>query len=162
MASFIVPAVTLSYVDSEDVLVATDSAAEELVLALSDAERRVTRRLSLVLAQHDCTTERWRALALLSRGSRHSMTELADFTQLPPASLTRLVDGLVADNLVHRKADAGDRRRVLVHITPRGRNLHRRLSDDIAAERDAIFGDVDEQQLGQLLESLAELVSGLR
>ena len=142
--------------------VATESAAEELVLALSDAERRVTRRLSQVLAQHGCTTERWRALALLSRGSHHSMSELAEFTQLPPASLTRLVDGLVADNLVHRKADPGDRRRVLVHITPRGRTLHGRLSEDIAAERDAIFGDVDEQQLGQLLEALGDLVNGLR
>ena len=90
------------------------------------------------------------------------MSELAEFTQLPPASLTRLVDGLVADNLVHRKADARDRRRVIVHITPRGRTLQRRLSEAIAAERDAIFADVDEHQLGQWLESLAELASALR
>jgi DNA-binding MarR family transcriptional regulator len=143
-------------------IVASESTAEELVLALSDAERRVTRRLSQVLAHHDCTTERWRALTLLSRDSGHSMSELAEFTQLPPASLTRLVDGLVDDNLVHRKADARDRRRVIVHITPRGRALQRRLSEAIAAERDAIFADVGELQLGQLLESLADLTSALR
>jgi DNA-binding MarR family transcriptional regulator len=154
--------VTLSYVASNDVIITAESMAEELVLALSDAERRVTRRISPVLALHDCTTERWRALTLLSRGSGHSMSELAEFTQLPPASLTRLVDGLVADNLVHRKADPRDRRRVIVHITPRGQALQRRLAEAIAAERDAIFGDVDEHQLGQLLDSLAELVSALR
>ena len=145
-----------------EVIVSSESTAEELVLALSDAERRVTRRLSQVLAHHDCTTERWRALTLLSRGDGHSMSELAEFTQLPPASLTRLVDGLVGDNLVHRKADARDRRRVIVHITPRGSTLQRRLSEAIAAERDTIFADVGEHQLGQWLESLAELASALR
>jgi DNA-binding MarR family transcriptional regulator len=144
------------------VIVPSESTAEELVLALSDAERRVTRRLSQVLAHHGCTTERWRALTLLSRGSGHSMSELAEFTQLPPASLTRLVDGLVDDNLVHRKADARDRRRVIVHITPRGRTLQRRLSEAIAADRDAIFGDIGEHQLGQLLDSLADLLTALR
>jgi DNA-binding MarR family transcriptional regulator len=149
-------------VAKHEVIAASESTAEELVLALSDAERRVTRRLSQVLAHHACTTERWRALTLLSRGSGHSMSELAEFTQLPPASLTRLVDGLVEDNLVHRKADPRDRRRVIVHITPRGRTLQRRLSEAIAAERDTIFADVGEHQLGQWLESLAALASALR
>jgi DNA-binding MarR family transcriptional regulator len=162
MDSFIVRAVTLSYVARNEVIAESESTAEELVLALSDAERRVTRRLSQVLAHHDCTTERWRALTLLSRGEGHSMSELADFTQLPPASLTRLVDGLVGDNLVHRKADARDRRRVIVHIAPRGRALQRRLSQAIAAERDAIFADVGELQLAQLFDALADLAAALR
>jgi hypothetical protein len=74
---------------------------EALVLALSDAERRVTRRLAQVLAHHSCTVERWRALALLAGDESHDMSELAEFTQLPPASVTRLVDALVADNLAH-------------------------------------------------------------
>jgi DNA-binding MarR family transcriptional regulator len=51
---------------------------------------------------------------------------------------------------------------VIVHITPHGRALQRRLSEAIASERDAIFADVGELQLGQLLDSLAELVSALR
>ena len=107
------------------------------MLAIGDAERRLTRRLALVLAHHDCTVERWRALSLLAHGSSHRMSELAEFTQLPPASLTRLVDGLVADNLVHRKPDPRDRRGVLVHITERGLALAAALSERIVAERHA-------------------------
>jgi DNA-binding MarR family transcriptional regulator len=53
--------------------------------------------------------------------------------------VTRLVDGLVADSLAHRKADPRDRRRVLVHITRRGLAPQRQLSERIAAERDAIL-----------------------
>jgi len=143
-------------------IVTPQAAGEALVLLLSDAERRITRRLARVLAHHDCTVERWRALALLAGGDRHRMSELAEFTQLPPASLTRLIDGMVADNLVHRKADPRDRRRVLVHITRRGLALQRRLSERIAAEGDAIFGDVDEREVAGLLESIAGFVARLR
>jgi DNA-binding MarR family transcriptional regulator len=142
--------------------VVTQSTGEALVLALSDAERRVTRRLAQVLAHHACSVERWRALALLAGDESHDMSKLAEFTQLPPASVTRLVDALVADNLAHRKADPRDRRRVLVHITRRGLALQRRLSSRIADESDAILGDVDDGDLSALLEALAALRAGLR
>ena len=133
---------------------------EALLLAISDAERRLTRRLAHVLAHHDCTVERWRALNALAHGESHRMSELAEFTQLPPASLTRLVDGLVADNLVHRKPDPRDRRGVLVHITERGQALTATLSERIAAER--LLGDVDEREAAALLDALASVLAALR
>jgi DNA-binding MarR family transcriptional regulator len=115
-----------------------------------------------VLARHECTVDRWRALALLSSGEPHGMSELAEYTQLPAASATRLVDGLVADNLVHRKEDPRDRRRVLVHITRRGETLQRELSAAIAAEHDEIFAAVDESRLARLLDALSDLARRLR
>jgi DNA-binding MarR family transcriptional regulator len=133
---------------------------EALVLAISDAERRLTRRLAAVLAHHDCTVERWRALNLLAHGESHRMSELAEFTQLPPASLTRLVDGLVADNLVHRKPDPRDRRGVLVHITERGQTLKHALSERIVAEH--MLGDVDEREAAALLDALSSVLAALR
>ena len=133
---------------------------EALALAVSDAERRLTRRLAQILAHHDCTVERWRALNLLAHGESHRMSELAEFTQLPPASLTRLIDGLVADNLVHRKPDPRDRRGVLVHITERGQALAAALSERIAAER--LLGDVGEPEAAALLEALSPLIASLR
>jgi DNA-binding MarR family transcriptional regulator len=130
------------------------------VLLIGDAERRLTRRLSTLLSQHDCTVERWRALSLLAHGESHRMSELAEFTQLPPASLTRLIDGMVADNLVHRKPDPRDRRGILVHLTERGLALQAQLSALIADER--LLGDVDERELAALLDSLGALVDRLR
>jgi DNA-binding MarR family transcriptional regulator len=132
------------------------------VLALSDAEPRGTRRLAQVpptTAARSNAGVRWR---LPARADSHGMTELAEFTQLPPASVTRLVDGLVADSLAHRKADPRDTRRVLVHITRRGLALHRQLCERIAAERDAILGKVEDSEIAALLESLAGLVARLR
>jgi DNA-binding MarR family transcriptional regulator len=139
-----------------------DPVTEELALLLGEAERRVSRRLAQVLAAQDCSVERWRTLALLDGGESHRMSELAEVAQLPPASLTRLIDGMVGDNLVYRRADVRDRRLVLVHVTPRGRALFRRLSEQIAVETDAIFGEVDKDELAQLVESLADFVARLR
>ena len=143
---------------SADIAVST----EELALLLGEAERRVTRRLAQVLADLDCSVERWRTLALLDGGESHRMSELAEVAQLPPASLTRLIDGMVGDNLVYRKADARDRRLVLVHVTPRGRALYRRLSERIGVENGAIFGEVGQAELAHLVESLADFVARLR
>ena len=135
---------------------------QELALLLGEAERRVTRRLAEVLADQDCSVERWRTLALLDGGESHRMSELAEVAQLPPASLTRLIDGMVGDNLVYRKADDSDRRLVLVHVAPRGRALYRRLSERIAAESGGIFGEVDHDELDQLVAALADFVARLR
>jgi DNA-binding MarR family transcriptional regulator len=130
------------------------------VLLIGDAERRLTRRLSTLLSEHDCTVERWRALSLLAHGESHRMSELAEFTQLPPASLTRLIDGMVADNLVHRKPDPRDRRGILVHLTERGLALQAELSALIADEQ--LLGDLDEREFAVLLEALGALVDRLR
>jgi DNA-binding MarR family transcriptional regulator len=135
---------------------------EQLALLLGEAERRVKRRLAQVLADHDCTVERWRTLALLDGSESHRMSELAEVAQLPPASLTRLIDGMVADNLVYRMGDSADRRGVLVHVAPRGSALYRRLSERIAAEDGVIFGDVSSNQVAHLVESLAGFVARLR
>jgi DNA-binding MarR family transcriptional regulator len=110
----------------------------DLALGLGKAERAVTRRLARVLGECNCTVERWRALTFLADGSSHTMSALTDFAALPPPGVTRLVDGMVADNLVYRKADSTDRRRVLVHITARGRDLHRKLVARLAVP----FGNI--------------------
>jgi DNA-binding MarR family transcriptional regulator len=130
------------------------------VLLLSDAERRLTRRLATILSHHGCSVERWRTLNLLAHGASHRMSELAEFTQLPPASLTRLIDGMVADNLVHRKADPTDRRGVLVHITERGSKLQRKLSGQIEGE--ALLGDLPDDEVAALLDALSALIARLR
>ena len=135
---------------------------EQLALLLGEAERRVKRRLAQGLADHDCTVERWRTLALLDGSESHRMSELAEVAQLPPASLTRLIDGMVADNLVYRKGDSADRRGVVVHVAPRGSALYRRLSERIAAEDGVIFGEVSSDQVAHLVESLTGFVARLR
>lgn len=136
------------------------SALQLLAQQLSEAERCVTRQLASVLEREGCTVGQWRALVLLADGAGHTMSQLAEFALLPAPSLTRLIDRMVAENLVYRTADPHDRRRVLVHVTSRGRAMHRRLARSVAREQDAILADADD--LDQLAELLADLVDRLR
>src|ERR671911_319721 len=130
---------------------------QRLVQLLSHAERRVIRRLGEVLEDVGCTVERWRVLTLLADGATHSMSEIGEFALLPPPTLTRLIDRMVAENLAYRNADSLDRRRVLVHISPRGRALHDRLAKRIERKRDLILAEVGASHVAQLAALLKTL-----
>jgi DNA-binding MarR family transcriptional regulator len=133
-----------------------------LAQLLSQAERGVTRQLGRVLEEEGCTVEQWRTLVLLADGVSHPMSEIAEFALLPAPTLTRLIDRMVADNLAYRKADPRDRRRVLVHITPRGRALQRRLAGRIEDTQAAILAEADADDVAQLAALLTDLVDRLR
>src|SRR4051794_2634383 len=75
---------------------------QDLAQALSRAERCLVRQLTPALVEEGCSVEQWRVLVLLADGRGHGMTELAEFALVPAPSLTRLVDRMVADGLVHR------------------------------------------------------------
>lgn len=141
--------------------VRADIELQELAQLLSQTEHRMTRRLAHVLEAEGCSVAQWRTLMVLADGAGHPMSELADFALLPAPSVTRLIDRMAADNLVHRKADPRDRRRVLVHITARGRALQRRLVRRIEQERETILAD-SAAHLDQLAPLLAEVVRRLR
>jgi len=135
---------------------------QRLVQLLSQAERGVTRQLSRVLEEDGCTVEQWRTLVLLADGISHPMSEIAEFALLPAPTLTRLIDRMVADNLAYRKVDPRDRRRVLVHITPRGRATKRRLAGRIEGSQAAILAEADPDDVAQLAALLTDLADRLR
>jgi DNA-binding MarR family transcriptional regulator len=138
------------------------SLMQELVQALSHAERVVVCRLGPVLAGEGCSVPQWRVLALLADRQGHPMSEIAEFALVPAPSLTRLIDRMVTDGLVHRRADDRDRRRTLVHLTPRGRALQRRLDAQIEREQDDVLAQAGEDEAQALLALLAALVERLR
>jgi DNA-binding MarR family transcriptional regulator len=138
------------------------SVTQRFAQLLSQAERGVTRQLGRVLEEGGCTVEQWRTLLLLADGISHRMSEIAEFALLPAPTLTRLIDRMVADNLAYRKADPRDRRRVLVHITPRGRALQKRLAESIEVSQAAILAEADPDDVAELAALLTDLADRLR
>ncbi|MBC9727944.1 MarR family winged helix-turn-helix transcriptional regulator [Streptomyces sp. TRM68367] len=121
---------------------------------LTRAERLAARRLEAVLKAHGCSLEVWRVLALLSDGEGHRMTAVAEAAFLPPPTLTKLADHLVDRNLVHRRVDPLDRRRILAHLTPRGQEYWRSIDRAVRADWPALSDD-DTDLLRGLLDRLA-------
>ncbi|GAA2417874.1 MarR family transcriptional regulator [Streptomyces coeruleofuscus] len=135
----------------------------ELLHLLTRAERLSVRRVQSVLDEFDCSVEAWRVLDLLSDGEGHHMTAVADHAFLPAPSLTKLIDQLVDQNLVFRRVDPADRRRVLVQLTPRGMGRRQRLSRAVLAdwgEPEPLLAEDEEEQLETLLNLLAGALGG--
>ncbi|MGN9908812.1 MarR family winged helix-turn-helix transcriptional regulator [Phytohabitans sp. LJ34] len=131
-------------------------APEELALLVTRAERLLAKRLRDVLDRLGRTPDEWRVLAILADGAGHPMTEISERAFLPPGSLTKLVDHLVDENLVYRRIDPIDRRRIRAYLAPRGRTTHDRISRAIRAAWDELpIGYEDSERLADLLRLLA-------
>ena len=63
----------------------------------------------------------WRVLACLVDVEGLGVVELADMAIMKQPRITKILDRLARDGLVERRADSGDRRRVLIHLTAAGR-----------------------------------------
>lgn len=98
----------------------TTLVSDESLRLLSLAERSVTQRLDEALKAHGSGIDQWRVLSLLVEQGGCPMNVVADHAMMLAPKLSKLIDRMVSANLVLRRADEQDRRRVLVAATPRG------------------------------------------
>jgi DNA-binding MarR family transcriptional regulator len=134
--------------------------SRDLVHQLTRTERLLAGHMTAILAGENCTLEEWRVLKILADGRGHIMTEVADFAMLPAPTLTKLVDRMVSQGLVYRRADDRDRRRVLAYLSLHGRDLYERAAELLSAAEAriaAVMGDsgVLAALLGRLSDILA-------
>ncbi|MFC4948758.1 MarR family winged helix-turn-helix transcriptional regulator [Pseudonocardia sp. GCM10023141] len=95
--------------------------SDDSLRLLSLVERAVTQRLDEALKAHGSGIDQWRILSLLVEQGGCPMNVVADHALLLAPKLSKLVDRMVSANLVLRRADEEDRRRVLILASPRGR-----------------------------------------
>jgi DNA-binding MarR family transcriptional regulator len=127
---------------------------------LARAERLSARRLRGALEETGCSVEAWRVMCLLRDGEGHGMTAIAEWALLPPPTLTRLMDQLVDDGVVHRRVDPLDRRRILAYLTPRGLELWKGLDERVRASWEMLPGGGDDELLVGLLRRLVLRLEG--
>ncbi len=110
-----------------------------------DLEHRTAYRFSMLAAQSTrcmadlyrkagLTVGGWRTLSLIGRYEPIHPGRIAERTSVDADKVTRAVDRLVGKGFVARKVDAGDRRRIVLTLTARGR----RVFTEIDAIRRAI------------------------
>lgn len=140
------------------------TAGSELGLAhlLSQVESRVTRRLVAVLHANDCELAEWRVLRLLADSPGKPMSEIKDFVLLPGPTLTKLIDRMVADNLVYRRGDFADRRRVLVFPAPQGLAKYEIIRAAVDSDQMELAERIGDKQLGELTRALSRVAEALR
>ncbi|WP_232825340.1 MarR family winged helix-turn-helix transcriptional regulator [Albibacillus kandeliae] len=126
--------------------------------ALAAAHRRVSASLNARLRKHGIQIEAWRLLEALDSGQRFTMGELADIVLMNPPTLTKLVDRMVSDGLVHRQVAQNDHRKINVLPTPLGRKRMMQIREEIEEEDATILrqlGESDSQKLISLLQGIS-------
>lgn len=102
-------------------------------LAACRAAARLARQVERALCPLQLSLPQYRLLALLA-SSEEMASALAGLLAVRPPSVTALVDGLVQRELVERRPDGQDRRRVAHVLTDAGRAALA-LADRAVAER---------------------------
>lgn len=104
---------------------------------LTMVERTVVSELEEALRARGSSIDQWRVLSLLVDRGGCPMHLVAEHAMLLAPKLSKLVDRMVSANLVLRRPDEHDRRRVLIAATARGRLA--------VAEWDEAAADVQER-----------------
>lgn len=109
----------------------TDHTAQmSAVISIFRAQQIVLSRLDELLKPVDLTYPRYEALMLLSysRKGELPLGKVSERLQVHRASVTNVIDKLVASGYVERVHDEADRRTILARITPQGRRAARKAT----------------------------------
>ena len=102
-----------------------DPSACEAYLNLLRAGDEAYRRSEVFLSEHNMSPGRFTVMMLLydkigGKPVPQTPADLAEKAGVTRATVTGLVDTLERDGLVTREHDSGDRRMMLIHLTPKG------------------------------------------
>lgn len=88
--------------------------------------RRYTNQVFLQ-AGFDVSVDQWLVLKKIHDEPNHTQIEIGEALFKDNASITRLIDQLVAKELVQRNLSTADRRRFVLELSPKGRSYFEQL-----------------------------------
>lgn len=111
-------------------------------------------------AADDCgiAHEHCRLLSMLGDQSLRTGL-LAQHLRVSPATVSELVDALVAEGLIHREPDPDDRRAVVLELTPKGLRQRQQYERSVAAALAAVLGVLTRTQQRRLAAAFADVQS---
>lgn len=133
------------------------STSRTLPIALLRARETLMLPIREMLHGINLTEQKWRILRTLDELGEVEQSTISESACLLLSSLTRTLRSLEEDGYVTRRGDAEDRRKTLVQITQKGRDV---LTNNMATSLE-LYARVEEQlgqaKLHQLLDLLEEL-----
>ena len=90
---------------------------------LSDVTLLVRKHFDRRASKFGLTRAQWRAVKVLNLREGLRQTELADFLEMEPIAVGRVIDRLQAAGFVERRPDPADRRAWRLHTTEQARSV---------------------------------------
>ena len=134
------------------------AAAMRVATSIMRAQQLLIARFDAVLKPYGLTFARYEALVLLhfSRAGALPLSVIGQRLMVHPTSVTNTIDRLVVQDLVERQPNPRDGRGVLAAITPAGRDVVTRATNDLMAIGFGLdaYGEVELTDLFGLLRVL--------
>ncbi|HET7696648.1 MAG TPA: MarR family transcriptional regulator [Vicinamibacterales bacterium] len=91
---------------------------------------------------HDISVTQCYALEMLIEHAPLRLNALAEKLFLDKSTTSRVVGSLVKKGYVEQRADPADARATALHVTPRGRRLYKRITDDLVEQQKALLEEL--------------------
>ncbi|MCE8007535.1 MarR family transcriptional regulator [Aestuariivita sp.] len=134
-----------------------NSFANKISYALAAAHRSVNTSLSARLKKHGLQIEAWRIMETLENDDRLRMGELAKVVLINPPTLSKLVDRMVLDGLVHRQVSHRDHRQINLLLTDLGRKRMMQIRGEVEEQDREIEDRLGPGKAHELIRLLNEL-----
>ena len=105
----------------------------------------------------ELTYQQYNVLRMIDTLGPQPQAEVARRLMVTAPVVTRLAAGLVDGELVERRADAKDRRAVLLALTPTGRRRARAMRRDLLAAAHELLEPLPEERRASVAAALEEL-----
>jgi MarR family transcriptional regulator, 2-MHQ and catechol-resistance regulon repressor len=129
-------------------------AVRELEVAGSLAEALVAS----VARRHGLSHAALNALAVIEgNGVPMAAGAVGTAMHITSGTMTSVLDTLERNGYIERLADSGDRRRVLVDVTPKAQDVLDRLLPEVVQTATAVMAGFDDKELNGFLETLARI-----
>jgi DNA-binding MarR family transcriptional regulator len=110
-----------------------DTAGRSIPWAIRDLNRLFAATLEPLVSRDGVTIYHWYYLRILSEFDGLNQRELSKKVGVHPNTAVPALDNMEKHGLVKRVRDANDRRRMCVHLTPKGRRLRDEMIPDVSA-----------------------------
>lgn len=110
----------------------------------------------------DLTYEMHQIMACLWKKDGINQQELADLTLKDKASMTFLIDNLSKRNLVKRTENPSDRRSKLIYLTPKGKELGKKVEPWVTELFTIASRDFDIQVIRESIKAVEKMRDNIR
>jgi MarR family transcriptional regulator, organic hydroperoxide resistance regulator len=110
-----------------------DNSGRSLAWLIRDVHRLFSATLQPLVSREGVTVYHWYYMRILSEYDGLTQRELSDKVGVHPNTAVPALDNMEKHGLVKRVRDPNDRRRMSVHLTPKGRRLRDEMLPDVKA-----------------------------
>jgi len=110
-----------------------DDMGRSIAWLIRDIHRLYTATLEPLVSREGVTVCHWYYLRILSEHDGLTQRELSEKVGVHPNTAVPALDNMEKHGLVTRVRHASDRRRMCVHLTPKGRRLRNEMIPDVKA-----------------------------